>query len=177
MSKFAEWSKIPLWPLLAKCVVALSLFCPVVFVILYPARKTEADAYAQAPMCAPATTNSSACRLIADATFVRADCQNDAFPERDDFCEMQLDVFGMTLFIGVDRQRVHSLAPGTRFRVELFQTTPTRVEFDGQFFERRGSPREAVHMLKVTLALWTVLGLMAGTYLYVRKRRLQPHKN
>ena len=171
MSRVAEWSKVPFRPLLAKCVVVLSLFCPIVFGILYPERKREAEAYSQAPSCAPATTDSSTCRLIADAEFIHADCGNNAFPRPDDFCAMQLDVLGTTRFIGLDRQRVQSLAPGTHIRVELFRTLPARVELDGQFFEGRGSAREAARTLKLMLAIWTILGLGAGAYLYRRKRR------
>jgi hypothetical protein len=172
MSKLAEWSKFPFLPLLAKCVVVISLCSLIVFAILYPARKREADAYSIASACAPAVKDSSACRLVADAKFIQFDCHNNASPKADDFCEMQLDVLGITRFIGVDRQRAESLAPGAHVRVELFRTLPTQVEFAGRFIEARGSAREAMRMLKLTLAIGTSLGLVAGTYLCLRRRHL-----
>jgi hypothetical protein len=170
-SKFAEWSRIPFAPLLAKCVLAVSLFFPIVFGVLYPDRKEEADAYANAPACAPNIVNSSNCRLIADAEFIDADCHDNTFPHPDDFCEAQFAVIGLKRFIGLDRQRVESLAPGTHVRLELFQTGPTRAEFDGQFIVQRGSPKEAMEKLKEALVVWIGLGIVAAIYLFRWKRR------
>jgi hypothetical protein len=170
-SKFAEWSRIPFAPLLAKCVLVVSLFFPIVFGVLYPDRKEEADAYANAPACAPNVVNSSNCRLIADAEFIDADCQNNTLPDPDDFCEAQFAVIGLKRFIGLDRQRVESLAPGTHVRLELFQTGPTRAEFDGQFVVQRGSPKEAVEKLKEALVISIGMAIVAAIYLYHWKRR------
>lgn len=170
-SKIAEWSRIPFTPLLAKCVLVVSLFFPIVFGVLYPDRKKEADAYANAPACALDVVNSSNCRRIADAEFIDADCQNDTFPHADDFCEAQFAVIGLNRFIGLDRQRVESLAPGTHVRLELFQSGPTRAEFDGQFIVRRGSPEEAVEKLKETLVASVVMAIVAAVYLFHWKRR------
>ena len=170
-SKFGEWSRSPFAPLLAKCVLVVSLFFPIVFGVLYPERKEEADAYAHAPACAPNTMNSSKCRLIADAEFIDADCQNNTFPHPDDFCEAQFAVIGLKRFIGLDRQRVESLAPGTHVRLELFQTRPTRAEFNGRFVMQRGAPKEAIEKLKEASVVWIGLGLAAAIYLYRWKRR------
>jgi hypothetical protein len=170
-STFAEWSRIPFTPLLAKCVLVMSLFFPFVFGVLYPDRKEEADAYANAPACAPGTVDSSNCRLIADAEFIDADCQNNTFPHPDDFCEAQFAVIGLNRFIGLDRQRVESLAPGKHVRLELFHTGPTRAEFDGQFVVPRGSPKEAVEKLKETLVAAVAMAIVAAIYLYRWKRK------
>ena len=92
MSKLQAWSNIPFWPLLAKCVLALALFWPIVFAMLYPFRKAEADAYAQAPTCAAGITDSSKCRLMVDSEVVKIDCRNSTRPNADDFCEVELRV-------------------------------------------------------------------------------------
>ena len=170
-SKFREWSRIPFGPLLAKCVLAVALFCPIVFVALYPARKEEADAYADARPCAVGVNNSSNCRLIANAVFIDYDCQNNTFPHPGDFCEVRLEVNDSQRFIAVDRSEIENLPARTPVRVELFQKGPTRIELNGRFIEERGSPREAVRMLKVALAFWVVLGFVAAIYLFLQKSR------
>ena len=170
MAKLESWSRIPFWPLLAKCVLVLALFCPVLFAVLYPARKAEADAYAQAPTCAAGVTDSSRCRLMMDAEVVNADCRYSFRPQPDDFCELELRVIGLQRFVAFDRERIQRLSAGTRLRVEIFQSKPTGAEFDGRFVRERGSPEEAVHMLKIVLVIWTMLGVAAGVYLWRRKK-------
>ncbi len=169
----AKWrvKDTALLPLLAKCIVVASLFAPVVFGILYPARKSEADAYADAPMCAPHVADTSTCRLLTRAGYVGADCHNDAFPSADDFCEAQLIVDDTTRYIAVDRRYLATLAAAGQVHVEVFGSTTAQIEIDGRWMRERGSPEEAIRMLKVMLAVWTPLGCSAALYLCLRQSR------
>jgi hypothetical protein len=170
MSKLESASPNPFLLLLAKGVLAMALFAPIVYWMLYPARKAESNAYEQAPVCAAGIIDSASCRLMTDAELVKVNCpkrKNNA----DDFCEVELQVSGLKRFIGFDRSLVEPLAPGTHLRVEMFRTLPTKAELGGQLVVGRGSPQEAMHSLTKALWITTGLGLIAAIYLAMVRRK------
>lgn len=160
----------PFLPLLARCAFIVSLLCPFVFLAVYPDRKAERDDYQRAPRCAAGVHDSGSCRLLTDATITGGDCQYTLDPSPDDFCEMQLRIGDVVRYIGVDRSRVEGKT-GTTIRVELFRSITTGIVEGDRFIEERGSPREAIEKLKLTMIVWSVIGAISGAYLYRLRRQ------
>ncbi|HEX4479925.1 MAG TPA: hypothetical protein VH082_03895 [Rudaea sp.] len=165
----------PSWlPLLAHCAFIASLFCPVVFLAVYPDRKAERDDYERAQPCSAGAHDSGSCRLITEATITGGECRYTLNPSPDDFCEMRLRIGDLDRYIGVDRSRIDSGKPGATIRVEVFRSLPTAIVDNDRLIEQRGSPREAIEKLKLTMVIWSVIAVISGAYLYhLRRIRLR----
>ena len=157
-------------PLLARCAFVVSLLCPAIFLAIYPDRKAERDDYEHARRCPPGAQDSGSCRLLTDATITGGECREVLYPSPDDFCEMRLRIGDEQRYIGVDRSRFESGKPGATIRVEIFRSMPTGIVEGDRFIEQRGSPREAIEKLKLTMAVWAVIGAASGAYLYRLRR-------
>lgn len=171
MAQHIPWWQHPVWSWLAKGWLIVCIPTVVLFAVAYTQRKAEADAYAQAPICAPAVTDSSSCRLMTDAEITNINCPSRSVTPRDsEVCWLKLQVGGMQHVVGFPLVLSETLTPGARLRVELFRGGPSGAQFGGKFVPQSGSPQEAAQMLMASLGLALASVLIAAVYLWKRKQ-------
>lgn len=133
----------------------------------YPLRRAEAEAYASSRPCGPGVTDSSGCRLMTSARLVLVDCPRDRSLES---CQLELRVDGQRRYVRLLRATSSLFKPGDTLRVEVFRGKPTAVEVEGVLERGYGSPEMAVRMMEGTAIGTVVAILVAGAYLFPRRR-------
>lgn len=153
--------------LLARSVLVVGPIGLVAIGTQVPLRSAEAQAYAAAPACAPGVTDSSACRLMADAEVFRVDSYRYGMESR----QIELRVGGQRRFIRLLNATAEGLKVGDRLRVELFRGRPTAAELGGALERAFGSPDMAVRTMAATGLGTVVAMLVSAAYLHGRRAR------
>ena len=157
-------------PLFAKAQVVLGLGSLLVLAVLYPARKSEADAYKRAPVCAEHATDVTACRRMAVAEVIHVECPREH--RGLESCQLELRLEGRKTFIQLLREISNRFGPGSLLHVEVLNNGPTAAEVDGKLVREYGSPEMAMASLLSAVELQAVLTAVAAVYLLRRRRRL-----
>lgn len=159
-------------PSFAKAQLVLGAVAVLVVAILYPARKSEADAYAAAQPCSGTAQGQdpSTCKRLMPAQLEQLSCPSDFRPL--DSCELKLRVQDQVRFIRLPQASSKRLSAGTQITIELLGSLPTAVEIDGKLERDFGAPEKAMKSLLRALLLQVLLTAVAAAYLLVRRRRL-----
>lgn len=157
-------------PLFAKAQLVLGAVAVLVVAVLYPARKSEADAYAAAPSCTAQSQDVTTCKRLVPAQLEQLNCPTDFRPL--DSCELKLRVQDQVRFIRLQQASSKRLSAGTQITIELLGSLPTAVEIDSKLERDFGAPEKAIKSLLRALLLQVVLTAVAAAYLLVRRRRL-----
>jgi hypothetical protein len=152
------------------------IYCVPTLVFLavpYMRNKAAAEAYAQAPQCAPGVTDSSSCRLMTDAELLQIKCplKRPLGYRPGELCQLELQVAGGRGFLSFLPALTTGLTPGARLRVELFRGGPTGAQLGDRFVPQSNPPQGAAQILLGAMAVILASALWAARYLWRRKKR------
>lgn len=164
----------PFLDLFAKAGFVIGLFVPIFLAVRYPEIKHEAEAYAQAPICATEGQDSAACRRPVDADVVDVRCAQPG-SVRDkltppESCQLELRIDGQRRFLDLSYAWVAERARPARLRVEVFRGLPMAALIDGQWVRRHGNPDYALAMMRKVGWIWLGIWLVCGVYLLRRRK-------